>query len=87
MPFFIFVYRAWSEAIPLDRMAENRSAWQGWNSALQEDYGIRTASGRVVTAAGVSESEGVVRGASMVDSLEVAIEVAKGALDRSIAIH
>ena len=78
---FIFIYRAGPDSIPPERMAENRAAWQAWNTALAEDYGIRTAAGSVVTATGVAESDGVVRGASMVefDSMDAAIEMAKGA--------
>jgi uncharacterized protein YciI len=79
MPSFIFIYRAGPEPVPADRVAENRAAWRAWNEALGEDYGIRTAGGRLVTAGGVTDADGVVRGASMVefDSLEAAVEVAK----------
>lgn len=81
MASFIFIYRAGPEAIPAERMAENRAAWQAWNAALSEDYGIRTASGKVVSSSGVAESDGVVRGASMVEfeTIDAAIEMAKGA--------
>ena len=77
---FIFIYRGGLDPVPADRMAENREAWRAWNAALQEDYGIRTAGGKLVTAAGITETDGIVRGASMVEfeSLEAAIEVAKG---------
>jgi hypothetical protein len=76
---FIFIYRAGPDPVPADRVAENRAAWQVWNAALHEDYGIRTAGGKLVTAGGVTESDAVVRGASMVefDSIEDALEVAK----------
>jgi hypothetical protein len=78
MASFIFIYRAGADPIPDDRIAENRAAWREWNEALHEDYGIRTASGRVVTSTGVSPSDGVVRGASMVDfeSLDDAVAFA-----------
>jgi hypothetical protein len=81
MPSFIFIYRAGPDPVPADRVPENRAAWQAWNAALHEDYGIRTGGGKLVTSGGVTESDGVVRGASMVefDSLEAAVEVAKGA--------
>jgi hypothetical protein len=81
MASFIFIYRAGPDPVPADRVAENRAAWRAWNEALHEDYGIRTAGGRLVSADGISDAEGVVRGASMVefDSLERAVEVAKGA--------
>ena len=81
MTSFIFIYRAGPDSIPPERMAENRAAWQAWNTALAEDYGIRTATGAVVTAGGVTGSDGVVRGASMVefDSMDAAIAMAKGA--------
>jgi hypothetical protein len=81
MASFIFIYRAGPNPIPNDRIAENRAAWLAWNEALHEEYGIRTAGGKLVTSAGASESDGVVRGASMVefDSLGEAVEVAKGA--------
>lgn len=81
MASFIFIYRAGADPVPADRMTENRAAWQSWNAALGEDYGIRTAGGKVVTSAGVTESDGVVRGASMVefDTLDEAVEAAKGA--------
>jgi hypothetical protein len=81
MASFIFIYRAGPDPVPANRVAENRAAWQVWNSALHEDYGIRTAGGKVVTSGGVTEADGVVRGASMVefDSIEAAVEVAKGA--------
>jgi hypothetical protein len=76
---FIFIYRAGPDPIPDDRIAENRAAWWEWNEALHEEYGIRTTGGKLVTSAGISESEGVVRGASMVEfeSLDAAVEVAK----------
>ena len=79
MPSFIFIYRAGPDPVPADRVAENRAAWREWNAALKEDYGIRTAGGKLVTAGGVSDSEEVVRGASMVEfeSMDAAIEVAK----------
>jgi hypothetical protein len=81
MASFIFIYRAGPDPIPDDRIAENRAAWWEWNEALHEEHGIRTAGGKLVTSAGLSESDGVVRGASMVefDSLEAAVEVAKNA--------
>jgi len=81
MASFIFIYRAGSDPVPDDRIAENRAAWQAWNAALGEDYGIRTAGGKLVTATGVTEADGVVRGASMVefDSLDEAVRVAQGA--------
>jgi hypothetical protein len=76
---FIFIYRAGPDPVPADRVAENRAAWRAWNEALGEEYGIRTAGGRLVTAGGVTDADGVVRGASMVefDSLEAAVEVAR----------
>ena len=81
MPSFIFIYRAGPEPVPAERVAENRSAWRAWNEALHEDYGIRTAGGKLVDSNGAYDADGVVRGASMVDfeSLEAAVEVAKGA--------
>ena len=81
MASFIFIYRAGPDPVPADRVAENRAAWGAWNAALGEEYGIRTAGGKVVTSAGVTNADGVVRGASMVefDSLEEAVEFAKGA--------
>jgi len=80
MASFIFIYHAGPDPVPADRVAENRAAWQAWNAALQEDYGIRTAGGKVVTSTGVSDSTGEIRGASMVefDSIAAAVEVAKG---------
>ena len=79
MASFIFIYRAGPDPVPTDRVDENRAAWKSWNSELGEDYGIRTAGGKLVTSSGVSDADGVVRGASMVqfESLEAAIEVAK----------
>ncbi|GAA4352245.1 YciI family protein [Angustibacter luteus] len=81
MPSFIFIYRAGPDPVPADRVAENRAAWQEWNASLQEDYGIRTAGGRLVTATGQTDADGVIRGASMVDfdSLEQAVSAARGA--------
>jgi YCII-related domain len=81
MASFIFIYRAGPDPVPADRIAENRTAWGAWNAALGEEYGIRTGGGKVVTAAGLTDSDGVVRGASMVefDSLDEAVEVANGA--------
>jgi YCII-related domain-containing protein len=78
MPSFIFIYRAGPEPVPADRIAENRAAWRDWNAALNEDYGIRTGGGKVVTPEGVSDSDGVVRGASMVEleSMDAAVAVA-----------
>jgi hypothetical protein len=79
MASFIFIYRAGPDPVPPERVAENRAAWQDWNVALREDYGIRTARGRLVTRDGIGESDGVVRGASMVefDSLDAAVEFAR----------
>ncbi|WP_431277131.1 YciI family protein [Leifsonia poae] len=79
MPSFIFVYRAGPDPVPAERVAENRAAWREWNAALQEEYGIRTSGGVVVTAHGTNEYAGDMRGASMVEfeSLEAAVEVAK----------
>lgn len=81
MASFIFIYRAGPDPVPADRIAENRAAWGAWNAALGEEYGIRTAGGKVVSLAGVTDADGVVRGASMVefDSLDEAVELAKGA--------
>ena len=81
MASFIFIYRVGPDPVPADRVAENRAAWQAWNVALQEDYGIRTAGGKVVSSAGVTDTDGVVRGASMVEfeSLNDAVKVAQGA--------
>lgn len=81
MASFIFIYRAGSEPVPDDRIAENRAAWQAWNAALGEDYGIRTAGGKLVTSTDVTDADGVVRGASMVefDTLDEAVRVAQGA--------
>jgi YCII-related domain len=80
MAAFIFIYRAGPDPVPEDRIAENRAAWRAWNEALHEDYGIRVASGKLVTAEGVNDADGIVRGASMVEfeSLEAAVEAAKG---------
>jgi len=80
MASFIFIYRAGPDPIPADRSAENRAAWQEWNAMLQEDYGIRTAGGKIVTSIGVSDSVGEIRGASIVefDTMDAAVEVAKG---------
>ena len=79
MASFIFIYRAGPDPIPADRIPENRAAWQAWNAALQEDYGIRTASGKLVTSTGVTDADGVVRGASMVEfeSMDAAVEIAR----------
>jgi hypothetical protein len=79
MPSFIYIYRAGPDPVPADRIAENRQAWRDWNLILKEDYGIRTATGRIVTPDGVSDYSGDVRGASMVEfeSLDAAVEFAK----------
>ena len=79
MASFIFIYRAGPDPIPGDRVAANRAAWREWNEALHEDYGIRTAGGQLVTSTGVSASDGVVRGVSMVEfeSLDAAVEFAR----------
>ena len=79
MASFIFIYRAGPDPVPADRVAENRAAWRAWNVALQEEYGIRTSGGAVVTSTGISDYDGDVRGASMVefDSLEEALDVAR----------
>ena len=81
MASFIFIYRAGPDPVPADRVPENRAAWQAWNAALGEDYGIRTAGGKLVSSSGVTDADGVVRGASMVefDSLEDAVAAAQGA--------
>jgi hypothetical protein len=76
VPSFIFIYRAGPDPVPPDRIAENRAAWRAWNEALHEDYGIRTSTGKLVTAEGVTDSDGVVRGASMV--LEELTQAARG---------
>jgi hypothetical protein len=79
MASFIFIYRAGPDPVPADRVAENREAWREWNIALNEDYGIRTAGGKLVTPDGVRDYEGDVRGASMVEfeSMDAALAVAK----------
>ena len=79
MASFIFIYRAGPDPVAADRIAENRAAWGAWNAELGEEYGIRTADGKLVTAGGVTDSDGTVRGASMVefDSMDAAVEVAK----------
>jgi hypothetical protein len=81
MASFIYIYRAGPDPVPADRVDENRAAWQAWNAALGEEYGIRTAAGKLVSSAGVAEADGVVRGASMVDfdSLDDAVRFAQGA--------
>ncbi len=81
MPSFIFIYRAGPDPVPADNVAENRAAWREWNAALNEDYGIRTSGGKVVTSAGVSDSDAVVRGESMVEfeSMDAAVAVARNA--------
>jgi hypothetical protein len=81
MPSFIYIYRAGPDPVPTDGVAENRQAWRDWNLLLEEDYGIRTATGKIVTLDGVYEYTGDVRGASMVDfdSLDAAVEFAKQA--------
>jgi hypothetical protein len=79
MASFIFIYRAGPDPVPEHRSLENRAAWQDWNVALNEDYGIRTASGKLVTATAVSDADGSIRGASMVEfeSMDAAIAVAQ----------
>ncbi|KQP01890.1 YciI family protein [Leifsonia sp. Leaf264] len=79
MPSFLFIYRAGPDPVPADRVAENREAWGAWNAAVQEDYGIRTSGGKFVTSSGVHDSDGIARGASMVEfeSLEAAVAMAK----------
>ena len=81
MASFIFIYRAGPEPVPAERVAENRAAWREWNAALNEDYGIRTSGGKVVTTEGVSDSDAVVRGASLVEfeSMDAAVAVARNA--------
>jgi hypothetical protein len=81
VPSFIYIYRAGPEPVPPDEIAANRQAWQAWNLILEEDYGIRTSAGKIVTVDGVHEYTGDVRGASMVefDSLDAAVEFAKQA--------
>lgn len=80
MASFIFTYRASLDPVRADRVAENRKAWGAWNAMLQEDYGIRTGSGTVVTGSGISGYSGTIRGASMVEfeSMDAAIAVAQG---------
>ncbi|GAA0432863.1 YciI family protein [Leifsonia naganoensis] len=79
MASFIFIYRAGPDPVPDDRVRENREAWHAWNTALQEEYGIRTAGGRTVTAVGDTAYDGDVRGASMVefDTLDDAVAFAR----------
>ncbi len=80
MASFLFIYHAGPDSVPAERVAENRAAWREWNAALQEDYGIRTAGGKMVTSTGVTDSVGGIRGASMVEfeSMDAAVEIAKG---------
>jgi hypothetical protein len=86
VPSFIFIYRAGPDPVPVERVAENRAAWRAWNEALHEDYGIRTATGKLVTSEGVIDSDGVVRGASMVefDTMDAALAMAKNAPNLAI---
>ena len=81
MAAFIFIYRAGPDPVPAERVAENRAAWREWNAALGEEYGIRTAGGKVVTSEHIADSDGVLRGASMVEfeSMDAAVEMAKRA--------
>lgn len=78
MPSFVFIYRAGPDPVPAERLTENREAWRAWNIELNEDYGIRTAAGKVVTAGGVIDYSGDVRGASLVEfeSMDAAVAVA-----------
>ena len=93
MASFIFIYRAGPDPVTADRIAENRAAWGSWNAELGEEYGIRTAGGKLVTAGGVTHSDGTVRGASMVefDSMDAAVDgmeqadVSRGAPTPSIS--
>lgn len=79
MKSFIFIYRAGPNAIPADKIQENRQAWRTWNINLKEKYGIHTAEGKVVSTDGVSDYQGDFRGASMIEaaSLDAAVEIAK----------
>jgi hypothetical protein len=78
MPSFIFIYRAGPDPVPADLVPENRETWREWNIALEEDYGIRTGDGKLVTTAGVGDYSGDIRGASMVEfeSMDAAVAVA-----------
>lgn len=77
---YLFVYRSNDRPLPEAIIAQNRQAWQEWNAELHEEYGIKTPSGgKVVSAQGVEEYTGNIRGVSIVeaDTLEEAIEKAK----------
>ena len=79
MPSFIFIYRAGPDPVPTDQVRVNWEAWRKWNAALHSSWGIRTSAGKLVSATGGSDSDGVVRGAPMAwfDPLRTAIEVTR----------
>ena len=76
---YIFIYRAGPMPLTEEQRKENRQAWQIWNTNLHETYGIRTAAGKIVSADGVVDYNGNLKGASIIEaaSLEEAVEIAK----------
>ena len=77
---YLFVYYGSGTALTPDQLAANRQAWQAWNQSLHETYGLKTArGGKVVTASGVGDYDGPLKGVSIVEaaSLEEAVEKAK----------
>ncbi|MGV9013735.1 MAG: YciI family protein [Flavobacteriales bacterium] len=76
---YIFLYRTGTLLLTEEQKKESRQVWDTWNTFLKETYGIRTAVGKVVTAAGVVDYRGDLKGASIIeaDSLAEAVEIAK----------
>ena len=76
---FILVYHGSGKPLPADQRMENRRLWDEWNSFLNEDYGIRTASGKVLHPDSVEDYKGSCRGASIIEapSMDHALELAR----------
>jgi hypothetical protein len=78
---YLLVYYGSGTPLPSEQVQKNREAWQTWNAALHETYGIHVTNGGKVVAADkrVSAYEGNLKGVSIIDadSLEDAVEKAK----------
>lgn len=79
MSFYLLVYYSGSQTVPPDHIELNQQAWSSWNAELNETYGIKTSRGAVVTADGVDNYSGDLRGASVVEaaSFDEATQIAR----------
>jgi hypothetical protein len=76
---YIFIYRAGNMPLTEEQKKENRQVWDRWNAYLNENYGIRTWGGKIVSSESIEDYKGNIKGASIIEanSIEEAVEIAK----------